>query len=473
MRMQWWMGAGMAALLTLNGAVLAQDDAPLLFVTDGDLYAWTLDNAANQLTSTLEIEDAAVSPQQTNLVLLSAQAQIAVDATANGMGIGGGALPSDIWLYNRETGSLQQLSFQPQGASFFVEGKADLAEVAGSIVWSEDGRYFAWSELTYQDNINPDETHRVVIYDLSTGQATTFDPNLPPQYGVTMPVELFWRENHLVVVSREYRNQAEQMTLRVFNPEGIEERAIELPSEDTRWSMANFTLTDNGQPYWGTFYTDGMLLLANLDTGAVITEFRLPQRVSLGGSEVVLQAVADGGMAGFALQGPSGWVDLPAHTQLDTLAFSPDGRSAAVFNYDEADTWLNVFGAGEQRLGATPLTGDRHSFTAVQWGVSEWRLDTPSVPPTYEMNLCGGVTSQLAEGDLAIVLPGSANNLRSQPTTSGALLGAIPAGGGAFVTGAAVCAGDIWWVPVDYNGLTGWTAESQAGTYYLAARTGE
>lgn len=74
---------------------------------------------------------------------------------------------------------------------------------------------------------------------------------------------------------------------------------------------------------------------------------------------------------------------------------------------------------------------------------------------------CASVTSRLRIGGQGIVLPGLPNNLRSQPSRTGASLGRIPAGGIFDVLEGPRCANGITWWNVSYRGVRGWTAEAQ------------
>lgn len=75
---------------------------------------------------------------------------------------------------------------------------------------------------------------------------------------------------------------------------------------------------------------------------------------------------------------------------------------------------------------------------------------------------------RLYAGMQATVTPGDPNSIRAQPG-SGARLGTIPAGGVFDVLSNPQCGADgRTWYRVDYNGVTGWTAEGDPGVYWLA-----
>ncbi len=79
----------------------------------------------------------------------------------------------------------------------------------------------------------------------------------------------------------------------------------------------------------------------------------------------------------------------------------------------------------------------------------------------------GSLPSRLTVGDFARVTPGNANNVRIIPSRKGQLLGQIPGGETFKVTTGPKCAEGLNWWQVNYNGLIGWTVESDAAEYWL------
>lgn len=75
--------------------------------------------------------------------------------------------------------------------------------------------------------------------------------------------------------------------------------------------------------------------------------------------------------------------------------------------------------------------------------------------------------ARLALGNQARVVPGLPNNLRSEATTSSALLGEIPGGGIFTVIGGPQCAEGLLWWQVNYDGQVGWTVEGRDASYWI------
>lgn len=66
-----------------------------------------------------------------------------------------------------------------------------------------------------------------------------------------------------------------------------------------------------------------------------------------------------------------------------------------------------------------------------------------------------------------VTLGGTANRVRSAPSTDAEVIFSLPPGYVFYVHDSPQCTGDIVWLPIDVNGRTGWTAESVGGPDYF------
>ena len=82
---------------------------------------------------------------------------------------------------------------------------------------------------------------------------------------------------------------------------------------------------------------------------------------------------------------------------------------------------------------------------------------------------CGVLPSRLVVGKPARVrdLAVGGNYLRSAPGLGGTVLGEIPVNAEVLVLDGPRCAGGYQWYQVQYNDLTGWTAEGDSQDYWL------
>lgn len=87
-------------------------------------------------------------------------------------------------------------------------------------------------------------------------------------------------------------------------------------------------------------------------------------------------------------------------------------------------------------------------------------LTCPNAPP-----------SQLVPGMQGRVTPGLPNSVRTLPG-GGTVIGQVPGGSTFSVVSSPQCGSDgrLWW-QINYNGLLGWTAEGEGGTYWLEPYT--
>ena len=91
-------------------------------------------------------------------------------------------------------------------------------------------------------------------------------------------------------------------------------------------------------------------------------------------------------------------------------------------------------------------------------------------PWYYNTITCPGfLPSRLTPGGDGSVtsVPNLPNRLRSNPAFDADVLGHIPVHGVFDVLSGPYCNGGTAWWQVNYNGLIGWTAEGQGGTYWL------
>ncbi len=81
--------------------------------------------------------------------------------------------------------------------------------------------------------------------------------------------------------------------------------------------------------------------------------------------------------------------------------------------------------------------------------------------------------SRFAVGDIGIVTPGSANNIRSEPKTDASKVGSIDGGEQFTVLVDAVCDESYVWIQVQAGELIGWTVEANADDYWIQPVTGD
>lgn len=96
--------------------------------------------------------------------------------------------------------------------------------------------------------------------------------------------------------------------------------------------------------------------------------------------------------------------------------------------------------------------------------------ETLALPPRFSCP--DSLPTRLFGGGLGRVVPGGANRIRSAPSTSGEMLGVIPSEAVFSVIGEIQCENDTLWQSIEYNGITGWTAEVVGDSYTVEPSSG-
>lgn len=464
-------------LLIATSAIQAQRVGSLVIFANGQL--WALEAGAEQpqpvdFCMPPEREpiqgDLVISPDGTKITF-RAQPEIVTAAVERSGGIGGGELPSNIWLCDLQAQTLTAVAGQPEGASFFAEdGTPDSITVHGLPAWSPDGTALAWTQY-----LSFDQPMQLVTHDLATGERRVIVPELPPQYGVPTTINLQWGGAGIALISYA-ATEANQplVSVNVYDPEtGGLVRQLEFPEG---YGMGA------GEGVSGAYWvSDDMLGIVFTDGHfeAFAPEIGVSERVDA--LELYSTSAASDGLS--LMYGPfhpgNIWAarDGDSYTalaptqlyQLSHLAISPAGDAVA---YVDVDNQVYIWNG--QMAAPVSMTEPIAQFSTVSlvWsplGWRDYRGELPELGITGESITClGFMESRLVVGQRGIVSDDLANNLREQPTSSSARLGEIPSGGEFNVLAGPMCAQELAWWQVDYNGVIGWTAEGQGDEYWLA-----
>lgn len=91
---------------------------------------------------------------------------------------------------------------------------------------------------------------------------------------------------------------------------------------------------------------------------------------------------------------------------------------------------------------------------------------TPDQPSSLRQDTGCALVPRLGINSFGQVTPGDPNRLRAEPDTSSATIGSIPGGSVFYVLDGPVCADEILYWLVDYDGSVGWTGEGSNGVYW-------
>ncbi|MCB9453986.1 MAG: PD40 domain-containing protein [Anaerolineaceae bacterium] len=461
-------------LCVLAVPVAAQSDPPLLILASGDLWAWDeTTHVLRPLTTGGSHFTPVLSPDG-GRVAYTAYPDIVVDALQRVGGIGGGPLPKDIWVLDMPDGVNFHVAQQPADASFFMEGVPDRAMIRSRPAWSPDGTWLAWTEALY-----PEWIPQLTLYNFQTGDIRTIVTGLPQQGGVPDVLNVLWAEAGLVLQSTAYEPETStwQNTFLVYDVIGTLLREIPLGASTERFMVYDTLVNVAGQEMIGVLYNTGDWDMFDLQTGGG-RPASTPELYNTAAPDSLLTVRF---LAGAGSEMDQAWLVNAAgatvsdpinlgYTGLDYITLSPDGGAAAytAFNPESKvfDPNITVWRNGQT---TTVILPDDAFIGGFLWGQTGWRITYSEVEGVPAGFSCPGtLPPTLTVGDKGQVIPGSGpNNLRVEASTRGAWVGSIPENGIFTVTAGPVCGdGLVWWL-VDYNGQSGWTAESQGDTYFL------
>lgn len=154
----------------------------------------------------------------------------------------------------------------------------------------------------------------------------------------------------------------------------------------------------------------------------------------------------------FIASTPDGWITLDL-VNGDFLHYTVSENHEITVNHLDTDGVddLNFAVVYRSTLGASVIT------TGFE----------PVPQDLIRTNCFNDLRFRLTIGRSATVVPGSANNVRSEPTTASEVIGQIPSGPLFKILDGPVCAQNMAWWQVDYDGLIGWTADGQGDTYWI------
>jgi WD40-like Beta Propeller Repeat len=452
-----WLFTLLALLISGVTAQAQINTAPIIFLKDGDLWAW--DGTLRQLTNRGYNDRPILSPDG-SLIAYTAMSEIGIAALETGF-VGDSPLPNDIWVLDVANGQTTRIVAQPIGASFNVQNTPSNFIVRSEPSWSADRNRIAWSELVF-----PDFTHRLVMHDLTTN-STTVIANLPEPAGILGPAIVRWVGSWITILTSLYDATADVITdtTQAYSTTGTRSIDVHLTGSDANdFVLDIFEVMQAGQAYIGISYVSGFWQLIDPQTGAEQPMDVLPELYGL-------QAPADAPTLQFfpylsadgtqriydwSLVSPFQPVNLPYSGFISGIALSPDGQSVAYLGENGIEIWQ------EQ------VIAESENAAAVVWGPVGLRI--PDLPDQGggTINTCSGfMPSRLFPGGLGRVTPGDPNNIRTAPGYANAALGLIPGGNVFEVITGPVCADNTAWWQVNYLGRLGWVAEGSGNIYWL------
>lgn len=389
---------------------------------------------------------------------------------ANDMQTLAGAVRSNIWLLDRQTGEFTRIAAQ-SGAGFF----------RGEPFWSPDSLTLGWSETDAGDNAY--NAARIVLYNLNTRTPRTLAPlDLGFQDGgLSLPL-LMWGEFGItrLLYSVPMGEGDFAITLEVYNPNNGTRTDYPVGSTGTESTIVidYFWVQHSAGAQVAYVTRTGQWYLLDVRDGTTRALNSAPSlATSIGRDTYILTpfiAQTEPLMWGWNVDANNGQsYTLPYSTYVISRWGQPAlGGDNVLWNATtHVMRWNTSLLSGS--VGAEPegIATPYNFPPAVVWQPTTWFAQDGSVQqPTPPNGSVCSLPARLSAGQTAVVAPGVPNNLRADPTLSARVLGVIPAGTSATILSGAVCADGIHWYEVQAPIGRGWTAEGVNGEYWLSAR---
>jgi hypothetical protein len=418
-------------MLALGSAAWAQTDSPAYLAVNGHLYHWT---AANGLA---RVE--ACDPPDTRVMRLSASPDgqyLALNIVSDSFFREGGAPTprGDLYWCDPVNDALRQLT----------QGNMNNTSTALRGVWSPDGTRLGWSE------VNPDfETAAIRLYDPAADEVITLVESTPLDYtcGVgPTPPEISWSSAGVAV--NYWISSAADVCI-------SEQLGVYVYNDTSGVLIADLPVGETG----GYAHLDSVAWVTGAGDRLLVSQQNTHYLVSLNGAVTPTSG-------GFE------WV-LAASGEPIRPILPFEGRAVGVSTDGSAALTLietNLYTVIDGTIGVIDLMTVEPEITSIYYGQDiAWAALRPQVNANTPNNLCSLVEPLFYGDDPAQVIGGmGANNLRLAPFKDAEVIEEIPEGGEMEVVFRThICNGGIVWRYVNYEGVTGWTAESQGEAVYL------
>lgn len=434
----------------------AQPPADPMFFFHGDaLWRWTEADGFQEIATLPEAQRYRFAPMTSAyLVYQVLTERAAQDAT---QGVGGGTLPTNLWLMDTATGETTLIAGQPADAA------TSAAEIArGAPAWSPDGSRLAWTE-------GVDES-ALVVYDVAAGTSAVVREGIPSQTLTGTPADIKdWTQTGILFERVEYDENYLPFNagFTFYGPDGS--LIAELPPIASEENAYYLIQTEDGRERFLFMDADGAWLVMDALTGEVQpAPGGTMTRAAIGMADTSLRLDPPVLMDG---TDQAQWdVTAPDGTRLTSLSgnyplLSPSGRQVLyAYNGPTLSIWRS-----DEEGGPYTLETPWQSFAVTVWGITTYRLERGGAQVIADIHCAGSVLPfRLRGGSPSRVLGDSPNNVRETYHLDSAVLGQIPAGETFDVLAGPQCMEGIAWWYVRYGDLIGWTAEGRDGEYWLA-----
>lgn len=450
-----------------SSPIYAQTSAPpIIFLLNGDIYSYdVLTDETTQLTTWGYNEAPILSPDGTRFVYNSWASQAVEGILAGTLDLFS-ALPSNIWMWEIESGDAVRIAEQP--ANMIPPSNTDAGNgiIRSTPVWSPDGAQIAWTEVQL-----PDYGYRLVTYNFATETSRVLVDRLSLGFqdaSLILQVPT-WGRGGIAITRWDAGPDGFQQTLTVYHPFNGSIIFEDVVSTDDNSVLAHVWLDDAEDTL--ALASRGNWQLLNVVTGEYtdITAIGPYSRLAPSNTTFPVTTIYSASPLLVQIPAGSGLYESGNIGQLNLdVAISPDGNSIA---YIDDALYVKLTNQVTVRVNGTTLDtsagfGLNHG---VVWGPIGWRRILSGTASPI-VNNCTP-SPRLSIGGQAQVLAGQGggNVLRSLPQTGefSEELTIIPVNETMKVISGPACHDGFYWWMVDFNGIRGWTPEGDGGTYWL------
>ncbi len=434
----------------------ATESQPIIAVSKGDIYAINPDDGSiTQIThhpaisgesSPYSQRDLAISPDGQYLAYLQTPRFFA-QAMKNNLTGNLGSIPSDIVLLNLMTGEEKVIAEQQANVKWSDSPRLWYRE---NLTWSPDSAQIAYYQL------RGGSTYQVMIYDWLIDKTFTFVDSKKPLEKIA------WLTDGISVGPVVYNT----------NSEIIAQHTLE------KGMTFGHPLIYQGGEYafverYDVSSSKGHVYLIDLMTGQYNVVEGYESSISAFTPENSFVFVRDDNdtRPSYVIDPQTGNRFTPPDEAPYAVDFTiaPDGQH---FAYTLLNTSVNI----------TDLKGHDSivdfKADALIWGAKQYTIASETgeqfapVTPTlafYNTQLCGTLQPVgFVSGGQGKVVGNGSNRIRVTPNDIAEVIGQIPEGAiFTVVDGQTVCSNHIRWAQVEYQGITGWTAEGADGQVFL------
>lgn len=407
------------------------------------------------------------SPDGSRFVMIS-MPRIMQEAIEQLGGIGDFPFTANLWLCDLREETLMRFYTQPGADEPFTGDLPTVEEINSRPVWSPDGTQLAWSKLFY-----PGEQFAVVIYDIASNTSTQYAVDLPPPFGIPAPPDIMWGSAGILLNVYGFNEETflNEETVYIFEPEQgiITGQYLLNAAGEVDDFIVRRLLIDNGLRFALRYLNSGWQVV-DATTGEVdpaLSGVPLMYAAGIPNGYNLLFDMDENYNDNWQVVGAQDEAGRPrvlSGYPARRIAIAPDSSALAY-----ADSTLKLLRGNSviEVAGSDGFADD--SAAQLIWGVPAWTFggggEVAEAPPT----ICEGTQpSRLQRDQIARVAAATIpNNVRENPTISGALVGQIPGGQSFAVLAGPVCADGYAWFQINFNGLVGWTVEGSPTQYFL------